>query len=142
MPKVKQAIILVTVHEDGTPQASVTHVAANHAGKELGLAIVEVWPNDLPGTLIESTAHEFGHVLASIFETPARTKDPRHMNSVVSKLIKMGIMPPNQAMVDAEAEAWDFAQKMYADLDPATRKANLDTYKDGLEMWHKEAAAS
>ena len=140
-PKVRQAIILVTVHEDGPAQASVTHVASNGDGKELGLIIINVHPNDLPGTLMESTAHEFGHALASIFNTPTRAADPRRTTSAFKrKLIDIGLLPREemQAMVDAEAEAWDFAKTMWPDLDPATRKANLDTYKEGLKMWQSE----
>ena len=141
-PKVKQAIILVTVHEEAGPQqASVTHVLANADGKELGLIIINVHPNGLPGSLVESTAHEFGHALASIFNTPTRAADPRRPTSAFKrKLIDIGLLPREemQAMVDAEAEAWDFAKTMWPDLDPATRKANLDTYKEGLKMWQDE----
>jgi hypothetical protein len=144
-PKVKQAIILVTVHEDGPMQSSVTRPAYSHKlGRMLGLYLVDVYPNDMvpDAKMVDTAAHEFGHVLANIFETPVSSADPRHGATALARhLLDTNQAPPEvlQREVDAEAEAWDFAQKMWADLDPAAREANLDTYKLGIRLWHRSA---
>jgi hypothetical protein len=146
MSKVKQAIILVTVHEDGKPQPSVSRSTHHKAGESKGLFVVDIYPTDLPdgAKFVELTAHEFGHVLQELFNTEAHVNDPRRNPSPIQKvLLSKNIVPPEplERMIAAESEAWDFAQSMWPDLDPTIRKANLDTYKEGLEIWHKEAAA-
>ena len=148
MPKVRQAIVLVTIHEDATPRASHSKPAYSWKQKGMvGLYLVDVYPNDVSPSdkLIDTTAHEFGHVLQNLFDTPTALADPRRgIDKFQRLLLDNNMVPPEvlQRQVDAEAEAWDFAQKMWPDLDPATRKANLDTYKQGLEMWHKAASAT
>lgn len=139
-PKVRQAIILVTVHEDGPMQSSVTKPAFSYKqGGMIGLYLVDVYPNDMvpDAKMVDTAAHEFGHVLANIFETPVSSADPRHgATPLLRHALDTNQAPPEvlQREVDAEAEAWDFAQKMWPDLDPAAREANLDTYKQGLKL--------
>ena len=140
-PKVKQAIILVTVHEDGEHKASSTLSAADKV-KDLNVHVVDIWPDAIV-PIMDTTAHEFGHVLSSLFETAANNADPRrHPTPMQRLLLNAGLVPPEpmQRMVDAETEAWDFAQKMFADLKPESREEALKTYQQGLEMWKANAA--
>jgi hypothetical protein len=140
-PKVRQAIILVTVHEDGPSQTSVTRPAYNAKQGYLGLYMVDVFPSDIhEDKLVDIAAHEFGHVLATLFGTPGALGDPRRgatpqmRHALATDTAPLEVI---QRSVDAEAEAWDFAQKMWPDLDPATREANLNTYKEGLKVWRQ-----
>jgi hypothetical protein len=141
MSKVKQAIILVTVHEDGPAQSSVTRPAYNAVQGYLGLYMVDVFPNDIHGDkLVDIAAHEFGHVLATLFGTPGAMGDPRRGATPQMKHALATDTAPQEVIqrsVDAEAEAWDFAKEMWPDLDPATREANLNTCKKGLKAWHR-----
>ncbi len=122
----KAIYVGVYVDDEAEPQSSVCH---QRVGRDLFQLEIYRDPKDI-GSLADSLAHELGHVIAAIFETPAQLDDPRTEGGMTAWMLEL-IGPDAQqqtAMFHAEAEAWDFARKMRT-IDETYAQACLDTYK-------------
>jgi hypothetical protein len=113
--------------DDSIEGASVTH----HQGLGGKMFEITVHPmyNDNPA---DNLAHELGHVVQSIFQTPSILADPRikprrdiyaNDSSVTRE--------EAEAMVRNEKEAWEFAGKMRR-INKKDRDRHLRSYTDLL----------
>ena len=89
-------------------------------------------PHDSREEMLQTTAHELGHVLGRLFHTPAHMGDPRVVSNSEEARFRdfLGLETREEAEAKyrSEKEAWDFAGKMVK-IDPGYRKKLLDTYK-------------
>ena len=76
----------------------------------------------------DTLAHEFGHVIASIFRTEASAKDPRFGSNRENVDIDTLNIGERCALYDAEREAWDFAIKIRPSVNRRQMRESLETY--------------
>ena len=130
-PKVLRTIILLEVHPEET-RFSVTNDHVVNRKVRTGIHKLSIYQDEMGAKLIETTAHELGHVLQKLFDTPAAAGDPRNgASSYDGWRIDKGYVSSAEALaiVAAESEAWDFGKLMVDDLAPGPAEKALDTYR-------------
>jgi len=84
------------------------------------------------GSLIDVAAHELGHVLGGIFDTPGHRADPRTSDDVY-RIQTMELFGPDEeereGILESEREAWDLAEKMVP-VDQRKKAWALRTYEN------------
>lgn len=132
--------VRILVDENAKEGASSTERSA----LDMSNITVRVVPPGGKGNMADTLAHELGHVVGQIFNTPGYAQDPR--NGVDKERIKMnalhftGIPPEKKDMeriVRAESEAWDFAEKMRR-VGKLSRSEALGTYEQTLKDVSRE----
>lgn len=86
--------------------------------------------------MLDAAAHEFGHVLSSVFRVPGGMhEDPRSNAEFLNKAVPFFSANKDQAtrLYANEVLAWKIAEKIKPDLDQAEKARCLDTYGWCLE---------
>jgi len=131
--KKREYLIKIVVDEEGAIDRSATH--SRPGGNEF---LIDITPASNGAPLASVTAHELGHVLGSIFETPGYRADPRITNPQhANLLLERGIplFPEEQGrMIASETEAWDIAEEMGNAVSLKDREHSLASYRKGAEF--------
>ena len=131
----REVTITITIDPDAKPGPSEASTNVKVPGK-YWLKILPS-PEGHPGTMAENLAHELGHIIGDIFETPAAKADQRSIEAargrggvVENTYSKLGFMPTaiKNSLVASEAEAWELGRKMIP-IKQETIDRSLGTYK-------------
>ena len=131
----KEYTIKVRITDDGPARDSQTLGTVGSSNFR-----VDMYPAPDGAPMVDVLAHELGHVLANIMDTPANAKDPRvvaaknHIGETWHTMARLFGVSNSEAqrMVDAETEAWEIGKKIH----PGTRKESVEfalgTYRKHL----------
>lgn len=135
----KRVMILMDVDTDAINRPS-TSQSFEMAGepfvsmaRDLGVEgyFVSVYPSRFGGNVVDSAAHELGHVLSDVFALPGGTKDDPRGGAGLDRS-KVTVEDATR-MWSCEQQAWALAEKMRPDLDQIQKGQSLATYWAGVE---------